>query len=413
MLEDSTTLVKRAPRTAVAAVMMAAILGCGLAGASTADAKKIYASTRGKKTAPCTHKKPCRTIARAISRARRGDEIFIAHGTYREEITITKDIKLLTSGGSVTINAAGLPNGILVTGSGAAGALVRGFTVHNATFEGILLAETSDITIERNVVSENDRGVSAARPEGECAPQGVIPGDCGEGLHLMAVTNSNIVSNAVDNNTGGILLTDENGPTAHNRIRRNRVLDNRLDCGITLAGHNAKAVVLSTAPGPPAMAGLAPMVGGVYGNLIVNNTASRNGTQGQGGGILLAAGPPGAGVYDNTVRANTAENNGLAGVTLHSHSPGQDLSGNTIINNIVSNDGIDGYPNGAPGDSDAGVTHSVGILLWSAATQLSGMTVSGNQVSSDYYGIWTKHVPAIPATANTFASTVVVHLMQT
>jgi parallel beta-helix repeat protein len=240
----------------------------------------------------------------------------------------------------------------------------------------------------------------------------VVPGDCGEGLHLMAVTHSRVRNNTVDNNSGGILLTDETGPTAFNSITANTVLDNVLDCGITLAGHNPKAVILSTAPGPPTMAGLAPTVGGVYSNLIKNNMSNGNGIKGEGGGILLAGGPPGIAVYNNTVEGNTAEGNGLAGVTLHSHAPGQDLNGNLIMRNTLSHDGISGYPNGAPGDASAGTTHPAGITIFSAVSPLSGISVVGNQISNEYYGIWTKHAPTIPKSANTFASTVTISLLQ-
>ena len=399
----------------VAAVMAVAGPWAATAGAASgrfAHARTLFVSAKkGKRFAPCTKKAPCKTIDRAVAKAPKHARIFVARGTYREDVKITKDIALIGNGKPV-INAIGLANGVLISGTDAPGASVQGFLVRNATYEGVLAANTTRVTISDNTVVHNDRGGSAKPQTGECAPAGVIPGDCGEGLHLMSVTHSRVQGNIVRNNAGGILLTDETGPTAHNTIKGNKSLDNVLDCGITLAGHNPKAVILSTTPGPPTMAGLAPKVGGVYDNLISDNTSNGNGTKGQGGGIILAGGPPGTGVYDNTVSDNTAEGNGLAGVTLHSHAPGQDLSGNVITHNILSNDGLHGYPNGAPGDSDAGITHTVGIAVWSAVTPLSGTVIAGNQISNDYYGIWTQHVPKIAKSANTFASTVTVRLFQ-
>jgi parallel beta-helix repeat protein len=395
---------------APAFAIMALLVSCSV-GASAAAAKTLFVSPRGKLNAACTKPKPCRTLVTAVGRAHRGDEVLVAHGVYREGVTVARDIRLVGSGKPI-IDATGAANGVLVTGKSAAGALVRGFLIRNATFEGVLLANTKGVTIERNTVTGNDLGGSAAKPEGECAPQGVIPGDCGEGLHLMGVTQARIVENVVNNNAGGILLTDETGPTARNTVARNRVTKNVLDCGITLAGHSPKALVLSAAPGPPTMTGLAPSLAGIYSNLITGNTVDGNGTKGQGGGILLAAGPPGTGVYNNTVRGNIAQGNGLAGITLHSHAPGQDLSGNVITHNILSNDGVAGGPGGTPGDMDAGVTHSVGILLWSAVTPLTGMSVTGNVLSNDYYGIWTKNAPKISSSENTFTHTVTVPLTQ-
>jgi hypothetical protein len=276
---------------------------------------------------------------------------------------------------------------VLVTGPGASGTLVKGFVVRNATFEGILALKTSDVTIANNTVENNDRGVNSAHPTGECAPVGEIPGDCGEGLHLMSVTRSAVLNNLVQNNAGGILLTDEFGPTALNLISGNRALNNVLDCGITLAGHSTSAVS-STGATEPSLAG-------VYSNLVSDNVANGDGTKGEGGGILLAAGGPGSAVYNNVVNGNTANGNGLAGVTLHSHAPGQNLNGNVITNNNVSDDGLEGDP-------DFGVTNTVGILVASAVTPLKGTEIANNTISNVHYGIWTKNVPTISPSANTF-----------
>ncbi|MGA2454130.1 MAG: right-handed parallel beta-helix repeat-containing protein [Solirubrobacteraceae bacterium] len=368
----------------------------------------IRSPTKG---APCTQAKPCKTIAGALAKAKKGAKVLVARGTYREEVKIAADVQLIGQGKPV-IDATGLGNGVLITGTAAAGPTVRGFIIRNANFEGILASGTTKVTIRENTVSKNDRGGSAVKPVSECAPEGVVPGDCGEALHLMSVTHSTALDNTVSDNAGGILVTDELGPTAFNTIKGNKVLDNVLDCGITLAGHNPKAVVLSTTPGPPTMAALAPTVGGIYSNVITKNTVTGNGTQGQGGGILMAGGPPGTAVYNNTVSYNTASGNGLGGVTLHSHAPGQDRNGNVISHNTISDDGIHGYPTGAPGDSDAGITRSVGIVVWSAATPLTGTSIVANKISHDYYGIWTKNVPTIAQSANTFASTVTVPLFQ-
>lgn len=397
-------------RTDVLLAALAAVLILGTT-SSVAAARSLYVSPKGKISAACTKSAPCKSIAKAVLKAKKGDRVQVAGGTYREEVTITKRVSLIAHGKAV-IEAKGKNNGVLIAGKEAAGASVEGFTVRNATFEGVLLLETTNVSVTRNTVTGNDRGGAAAKPEGECAPQGVIPGDCGEGLHLMSTTHSRITDNVVKNNAGGLLLTDEKGPTAFNNITGNTVLGNVLDCGITLAGHNAEAVILSAAPGPPQMVGLAQSVGGVYSNVIERNTVNSNGTKGQGGGVLLAAGPPGAGVYNNTVSHNKAEGNGLAGITLHSHAPGQDLNGNDISHNIIGKNGVNGYPNGAPGDSDAGVSGTVGILLWSAVTPLSGTSLAGNTVSDDHYGIWTKNVPAIAKSANTFSASVTVALLQ-
>ena len=361
--------------------------------AAAAIGGTLYVSPRGKDRKTCTKLAPCKTISHAVKLAANGATVSVAKGTYREQVKIAKDISLIGVGKPV-INASGKTNGVLVAGSGASGTLVKGFVVENATFEGILATRTSGVTIANNTVQNNDRGLSSLHPTGECAPSGAVPGDCGEGLHLMSVTQTTVVNNLVQNNAGGILLTDEFGPTALNLISSNKALNNVLDCGITLAGHNTSAVTATGAT--------EPSLGGVYANEVSNNVSNGNGVKGQGGGILMAAGGPGSAVYDNVVTGNTANGNGLAGVTLHSHAPGQNLNGNVITNNNVSDDGLEGYPNGTPGDMDFGVTNTVGILVASAVTPLAGTEIANNNISNVHYGIWTKSVPPISPTANTF-----------
>jgi parallel beta-helix repeat protein len=172
-----------------------------------------------------------------------------------------------------------------------------------------------------------------------------VPGDCGEGIHLMTVTHSKVLRNTVTGNLGGILLTDEFGPTAGNLISKNHVFGNPYDCGITVASHSDRAVSPTGRRQPD--------LGGIYGNRIVGNVSDGNGTRGEGAGILLAAAAPGGAVYDNRVVFNEASGNGLPGITLHSHAPMQDISGNVIAGNHLSKNALTANK-GKPGDPDAG-----------------------------------------------------------
>lgn len=198
--------------------------------------------------------------------------------------------------------------------------------------------------------------------------------DCGEGVHLIATTSSTIIHNTVEGNAGGILLTDETGPTHDNVINGNMVVNNPYDCGITLASH-----VVS--PG----ATVSPTVGGIYNNTIVNNTSMGNG--GAGAGIFAAA--PGAAAYNNTVSHNILGNNGLPGASIHSHSPNQNVSGNTIVNNIIwgnAADGEEGIANVQPGPT------GIDVLSDPGASPIAAVTIAGNRISGEYYGIFTANV---------------------
>jgi len=353
-----------------------ALVGAGAAGASIAR----QVSPTGTDVGDCVTA-PCRTIGYAVSQAQAGDSIFVAAGTYAETVTVTKRLSLVSTG--ATIDAAGQtspPNGVVISGAAAAGTVLRGFTVENAGLEGIFAVQTSNITIANNIVVGND-AYGPFNPL--CADQ---PDDCGEAVHLQSVTNSVVRANLVQDNVGGILLTDEDGPTSGNTISDNRVLDNSKDCGITLASHHFSLVA-------PA----APGVAGVYQNQVLHNTSNGNGAA----GIGVFAGPPGAAAWGNLVVGNTAMNNGLPGVAIHSHTPFQYVNDNVVVNNTLSGNGPDGDIEGDDGPT--------GISVFSAVIPIQHTVIASNRISNEQYGIFavnTVKLSGLPS--NKFASSVAV-----
>lgn len=393
-------------RAASWAVLAAATVCLVGAAAADAAARTLYVSPAGRDSGSCTGQQPCKTITRAVQLAAPRDTVTVDAGLYTEGVAIAKRVALVGIGFPV-IDARGAPNGIRLEGPATTGSSVRGFVVEHATYEGILALHTERVTIVGNVVSNNDLGVFATPLTGECAQAGYMPGarsravaadlragGCGEGLHLLSTSHSQVVGNLVSANTGGIYLTDELGPAAHNVISNNRVLGNELDCGITLASHSRHALGSNGKPRPNA--------GGVYANLVTGNVANGNGVRKPGSGILLAAAYPGGGAYDNRILANKASGNGHAGVSLHSHWAGQDLNGNVIAGNVIGHNAINGGHNGRPGDVDAHVTHTTGILVWSAIRRLRGTRIYDNAISDDYWGIWTRNVPPIQPRSNAY-----------
>ncbi len=318
----------------------------------------LHVSTTGIDVGDCTAT-PCRTINYAISQASAGDVISVAAGTYSESVSITKRLSLV--GNDATIDATGQsspPNAIVISGAASEGTTVTGFTVQHAGLEGIFVVQTSRITIENNLVRENDT-YGPFNPL--CADQ---PDDCGEAIHLQTVTNAIVRHNVVRDNVGGILLTDENGPTSGNMISDNSVLDNTLDCGITLASHWFSL-----------QAPAAPDVAGVYRNTVQHNTSNGNGAA----GIGVFAGPPGAAAWGNTLVGNTAMNNGAGGIMIHSHTPLQFVDNNVVTNNTLSGNGID-----ADNPIDDAPT---GISIFSAVVPIPSTVVAGNRVTGEHYGI--------------------------
>ncbi|HXW81547.1 MAG TPA: NosD domain-containing protein, partial [Acidimicrobiales bacterium] len=188
------------------------------------------------------------TISSAVSAASAGDTIVVCPGFYTEGVVVPAGKPLTIKGiGNPTINALNQDNGVQVLASWTT---VEGLRVAYATGEGILVGglpgaagTVSHVTIRDNTVFDNDRG----NPTGatitnssyaECNASMGVPGDCGEGIHLLSADDSTVTGNISTGNSGGILLTDENGPTDGDVIQSNDVTNNTYDCGITVAGHH-------------------------------------------------------------------------------------------------------------------------------------------------------------------------------
>ena len=318
----------------------------------------VVSATRGSDTNSCSAVAPCKTIGRAVGLAQPGAVVVIQGGSYAESVTVNKRLRLSARG--ATINATGKVNGLVISGAGAAGTVVEGLRVENAIGEGILVVSTSNVVLERNAVENNDQGHDTPVTQ-ECTTQGDVPGDCGEGLHLMGVADSRVVGNLIDHNIGGILVTDETGPSHGNVIAHNVSRDNGEDCGITLPSHNPSAVAQ-------------PSQAGVYDNWVIGNVSVRNG----GAGVGMFAPAPGTAAYNNHVIGNITRDNGEAGIAIHAHAPGQNVSGNVIVGNWVAGNGI---------DPDSGSGHPTGIALFSAASPAS-VTVAHNRIRDEYFGIF-------------------------
>lgn len=315
--------------------------GCGALVANAATLCVNPGGTSGCKT----------TITAAVNAASAGDTILVAPGTYKEDVHIKQSVSLIGANRWTVIDASGLPNGIFIDGMASAPAsgvwhvVVSGITVRNANFEGILVANASDVSLIGNRITGNDKALDASA--GTCnnidtsfeTNEGQ---DCGEGIHLMGVNHSTILRNEVAHNAGGILVSDETGPNDHNLISENIVRDNVYDCGITLASHG-RAKFLTAGPSF-----------GVWYNTISRNASIGNGTKAAGAGVGIFAPGPGSTDTGNVVIDNLIRDNGATGVAMHNHAappgaPAFNLNDNVIAGNHFSGNGPDNPGAPTPG----------------------------------------------------------------
>ncbi len=339
------------------------------------------------------------TIQSAVNAARGDGTVIVCPGTYTEDVIISQPLKLRGLGATIqgSSTANGMCDQLGPSGPGSAPCLaaitiksgrvqVSGFTVTGAIGEGILatgsLAGGSirDVSITGNRVTGNDTGgaLSPNSPYPQCNPAGPVPGDCGEGIHLMGVYDSIVSGNYVSANSGGVLLTDEFGPTHDNVVAHNVITNNLFDCGVTVPGHNPFAL--------DANGNRQPAKGGDYDNVIADNWITGNGVKGEGAGVVFANASAGSASYDNLVIHNYIAENGLGGVTLHAHpiAPGtfEDLSGNRIIRNVIGRNNLD--PDMDPGPNSP--LSTVGVLVYGAVPVT--INIAGNRIFDNSIGIW-------------------------
>lgn len=301
-------------------------------------------------------------INAAISAASANDTIKVAAGRYAENVIIPKSLSLIGAGRNVTrIDARTLPNGIYIDGidhPGLSNVVVSGFTVENANFEGILIANASAVTVRNTLVTQNDKSLnpSAGTCPGQPPFETAEGFDCGEAIHLSGVDHSIIADNLVQENAGGILISDDTGATHDNLITGNVVRNNPFDCGITLASHVPAALTGSKTPL------------GVFHNTISGNDSSHNGLdeEGAGAGVGIFDSAPGTMNFGNVVVNNRLTGNGLPGVAMHGHTPNQNLNDNVIAGNYIARNGADtedAFTPGPTGINVFGVSPVTGTII--------------------------------------------------
>jgi hypothetical protein len=336
------------------------------------------------------------TISAAVAAASPNDTVKVAAGTYTEDVVIGKTLSLVGASRSTTIiDATGLSNGVYIDGldnAGLSNVVVTGFTVENANFEGILVTNASNVTVWGNIVANNDKSLEPAIPAcpGIPAFETGEAFDCGEGVHLLGVDHSIVANNLVENNAGGILLSDDTGQTHDNLVTGNVSRNNPFDCGIVMASH------------APAPGSTAPHHGVVH-NTIADNESIHNGFQvpGAGAGAGLSADGSGPGLISgNVVIHNKLINNGIPGVAFHSHAPGDTFADNMIVANQISGNGADLFDTATPGPTGINVNSGFGF------SPIAGTLISQNVIDHEAFEVALKtHLRRWAYISTTFSTT--------
>ena len=331
--------------------------------------KPLYVSPKGsasKKDNSCKHAK-YNSIQTAIEAAPLKGTVIVCKGTYPGGVNLDRRVNLAGKPGA-TIDATGDAYGIAVSASSTA---VAGFTVENA-----------------NLANQIDDGIVTVGFASDGTPTGaanhvkivgnVVTRNLGSGIDLNSTSHSIALGNEANANGVGLNVADDlNVPASHNLITLNVANRNFGGCGIALADHSGA---------------------GVTDNIVLRNVADNNGLStptapdaSAGSGVILASPVPNAIVTGNLISQNKFSGNGHAGVVVHAHAPGANFSGNVISKNLIGTNNV---------RTDENDLKTTGIYLGSLAAQT--ITVSGNQIHDDYYGIFTSGPVTVTSKHNTF-----------
>ena len=333
-------------------------------------ARALYVSPAGSASASgksCRHARYA-SIQAAIEAAPLGGTVVVCKGTYPGMVTVDRRVTIAGEKGA-TIDATGDAYGV---GVSASYSTVAGLTVENASplsppdqpADGIV---TIGFGPNGPVAANHVRIV-----------RNVVTGNLGSGIDLNSTSHSVAIGNRANGNGVGINVADDLGlPSAHNVVSHNVTNRNFGGCGIALADHSGA---------------------GVVDNVVDHNVSDDNGLStptapdaSAGSGVILASAVPNAVVTGNLIKQNRFAGNGHAGVVVHAHVPGADFRGNVISKNLIGTNNL---------RTDENDLQSTGIYLGSATAQT--ITVTGNKIHDNYYGIFTSGPVTVTGGRNHF-----------
>ncbi|HET6794085.1 MAG TPA: right-handed parallel beta-helix repeat-containing protein [Acidimicrobiales bacterium] len=282
-----------------------------------------------------------------------------------------------TAGQSIsgqTIDATGCDLGIYI-GPSATNVTVDGVTISGANDHAIYAQDTTGVTIKNSTIQNNGVKPTAGVTENKA-------------VELDGSTNSSVTNNTVQNNVAdGAIGVDDDGPlspgapapgpkqpvnASNITVSGNKAPNNYGGCTIVVAAYDAGSVVDHIT---------------VTGNT-VSGTPGQFGPNGPViGQIVVANDGPGNRITNTTVSGNTITGSALAGIVLHANAPGDVLSGTVIQGNTLSaNHWL--VPFGPPQTTAIAVQAEDGPP--GAVPLVTGTSITGNTMTNQFYGIWSK-----------------------
>jgi parallel beta-helix repeat protein len=230
---------------------------------------------------------PFLTIGKALTEAAGGDSIYVAEGTYNEDIILTSNVKIIGSGAETT-TIMGLGNNHVVEGIAIADVTISGFTITGSgdSASGVYLEECLNVVLKNNIIRDNGTSTTS------------------NGILLQGASEALIEKNIITGNAhSGISISGQGAA-----IVRNNIIAGNGDSGIGRGG-------------------------GSRVSYIINNVIDRNGNDDWGrSGIMMGS----SDIISNNIVSNNGMDNPNAGLSVGiyvNQSATPTLSNNNVWNN--------------------------------------------------------------------------------
>jgi parallel beta-helix repeat protein len=299
------------------------------------------------------------TINSALAVATAGDTIYVAAGTYNEDITLENGVDVLGAGANVTtINGTGTKSVVSAGNVILAGTVFDGFTITgggNTNYGGGMYINGSSLTVSNCIFTGNHAN---NRGGGMCIINGASP----------VVANCVFANNTANSLTGGGIYTDASSSPS---IINNTIVSNTAPNGGGIYSDNSSSTTITN-------------------NIIVGNTANTS-----GGGIYAAGTPPTINyndVFGNTAPtgadyygcsggtgAKTVDPDFETGYNLSAISPCIDVGDNAAVPAGFTTD-FEGDPRIFDGDNDGTDTVDMGADEYYVAPPPSPHRTVGGEV---------------------------------
>jgi parallel beta-helix repeat protein len=287
---------------------------------------------------------PFCTIRAAAGKVVGGQTVQVNAGTYPEAVnmvtsgTATAPISFTTAPGA-TVTVSGQANGFVI--SGKAWIAVTGFGVTKTTGYGIVVKNSTHITISETHVSYSGKPVS---------------GSTRSGIRLDNVSDSVVSQNTVDHNT-------DSGITVLYGSTRNDVRGNHVFMNARQYSRAAAGIRLYSAPG----------------NTIRNNVSHHN----EDSGIESYTGSNGTLLYNNVTY-----DNGDHGIDNYVVT-GQRIVANSVYRNVTAGINVEGGSTGATIRNNVSVDNGIASPRTHSNIRVDKESVSGTTMNDDLVSLRT------------------------